>query len=58
MNGGALRMNSVYAKLNLIDFSMHVDRISMELPILYLKGRQVEISKFSYFFCPYKQCRP
>ena len=26
-------------------FPMHVDRISKELPILYLKGTQVEISK-------------
>ena len=29
----------------LIDFPMHVHKTSMELPILYLKGSQVEISK-------------
>ena len=27
-----------------MDFSMHVDRISMEIPILYFKGSQFEIS--------------
>ena len=30
----------------LMDFPKHVDRVSMELPILYFKGSQVEISKF------------
>ena len=29
----------------LMDFPMHVDRISMELPILYFKGSRVEVSK-------------
>ena len=29
----------------LMDFSIHVDRIRMELTILYFKGSQVEISK-------------
>ena len=28
-----------------MDYPMHVDRIRMELPILYFKGSQVEISK-------------
>ena len=35
----------------LMDFPRHVDRISIELPILYLKGSQVELSKF-YAFLP------
>ena len=29
----------------LMDFARHFDRISMGIPILYLKGSQVEISK-------------
>ena len=45
MNGAP----TVYAKLNLIAFPMHVDRMSMEFPILYLKGPQVEISKKKFF---------
>ena len=28
-----------------MDFSIHIDTISMGLPILYLKGLQVEVSK-------------
>ena len=32
----------------LMDFPKHVDRISMELPILYFKGSQVGISKLTY----------
>ena len=41
-----------------------VDRIGMELPIWYLKGSQVEVSKFwciyvmNISFYPSKQCRP
>ena len=30
----------------LMDFSIHIDTISMGLPIVHLKGSQVEISKF------------
>ena len=30
----------------LMDFPIHVDTISMDLSILYLKGSQVEFSKF------------
>ena len=29
----------------LLDFTMNVHRISMELPIMYFKGSQLEISK-------------
>ena len=31
-------------------FPMHVDKISMELPILYLKGSQVGISKLRFIY--------
>ena len=31
-------------------FPMHVDKISMELPILYLKGSQVGISKLRFVY--------
>ena len=30
----------------LIDFFIHIDTINMDLPILYLKGSQVEITIF------------
>ena len=30
----------------LMDFSIHIDTIRMDLSILYFKGSQVEISKF------------
>ena len=31
-------------------FPMHVDRMGMELPILYLQGSQVEISKLRFVY--------
>ena len=34
----------------LIDFLMYVDRIIMELSILYFKGLQVKVSKSKIFF--------
>ena len=47
----------------LMAFPMHVDRISLELPILYFKGSHVEIFKLCCIsvmkicFYLYKQCR-
>ena len=41
-------MSPIYTKIEhffiLLDFPMHIDRISMELPILYSKGSQVDTS--------------
>ena len=37
----------------LIDFFIHIDTINMDLPILYLKGSQVEISTFLRFVFVY-----
>ena len=48
----------------LMDFCMHVDKISMELPILHFKGSQVDFSMWwcisvrRFFFHLCKQCRP
>ena len=42
-HGKAARINPFH--LILVGFPMHVGSISMELPILYSKGSQVETSK-------------
>ena len=42
-----LKVNIIF-KLTLcipMDFPMHIDALSMRLPILYFKGSQLEISK-------------
>ena len=35
-----------------MDIPIHIDTISMGLPILYFKGSQEEVSKFSCIFFP------
>ena len=33
-----------------MDFPIHIDIISMGLPIVYFKGSQVEVSKLRFIF--------
>ena len=55
---------SVLTLCILMDFPIHIDTISMELCILYLKGSQVEALNYDEFLLPKKlfqlnkQCRP
>ena len=35
-----------------MDFPIHIDTISMGVPIIYFKGSQVDFSKIMMYFCP------
>ena len=43
--GGYINRTDYFTFCNLVKFPIHIDTISMGLPILYFKGSQVEFSK-------------